>query len=54
MVLIGCGRKMMPSTPPTSDEHKESGAHQMWDKNDAFNSTQVGSAHRKRCSSDVG
>jgi hypothetical protein len=41
MVLIGRGTKMMLSTPPTSDEHKEKRAHQPWNKNDAFNSTQL-------------
>jgi hypothetical protein len=41
MVLNGCGRKIMLSIPPKSDEHKENGAHWMWKENDAFNSTHV-------------
>jgi hypothetical protein len=53
-VLIGCGRKGMLLNPPTSDVHKENGAHQTWNKNYAFNSTHVWCARRNRCSSDVG
>jgi hypothetical protein len=41
VLIIGRGTKMMLSTPPKSDEHKEKRAHQTWNKNDAINSTQL-------------
>jgi hypothetical protein len=40
-ILPSKQNKTMLSTPSSSEEHKENGAHQMWNKNDAFNSTQV-------------
>jgi hypothetical protein len=38
-ILPSKQNKMMLSTPSSSDEHKENGAHQAWDICDAFNFT---------------